>query len=62
MHCAPLSDYNDGANDIIIQTSDKSRSNLYSLMDRLKDGKLFVGQDSKLNPKLGAEYIKCDGW
>ena len=62
MRCAPLSDYNDGSNDIIIQSSDKTRGNLYKLMDRLKDGQYFTGQDSRINPELGLEYIKCDQW
>ena len=62
MHCAPLSDYNDGQNDIIIQSSKQSRGQLYKLLNRLEDGQLFRGNEQKLNPEYGAEYIKCDSW
>ena len=64
MHCAPLSDLNDGHNDIILQSEDKSRSQLYKLMNGLNDGEIFNKDfgNGKINPEYGAEYIKCKEW
>lgn len=61
MHLMPLSKIDDGMNDIMVQTMDKSRWQLTQVLLENDKGNYF-NKDGSVKDGMGVDYLKCTEW
>ena len=59
---APLSKVDDGTNDIVLQTGDKSRFQLAKLLIAMDNGDYFTKQGNTNKAGMGIQYVKSTEW
>lgn len=52
----------DGFNDVVLMTNDKSRYQLAKLSIQMDNGDYFNKKDGTIYPNLGIEYFKTSQW
>ena len=67
MHLTPLSQIDDGMNDITMVRSSQSRAKLLKLMLTMENGDFWIKSSDKslnghIDPSLGLEYSKANEW